>query len=72
MSRVTLVGLPGDQQTRRAQDQLATIRGLRQEYSPCPPSLGELVRLPFMRDQSGRGYFGVPAIEAFVAKQKRP
>ena len=70
VTRVVLIGVAGDHRTEQAQQQLASVEGLGHEYSPCPASLGEVVRLPLLRDENGRGYFGLRAIENFLAKQR--
>ncbi len=70
MTRVVIVGIAGDERTDRMREQLASVEGLSSEYEPCPRSLGEVVQLPFVREETGRSYFGVPAIERFLARQR--
>lgn len=43
---------------------------LAYEFSHCPPSLGEIVKLPILRDINDRGYFGIRAIRLFVERSK--
>ncbi len=70
MCRVELVGVVGDERTERAQERLASVASIEQEFCPCPPSLGERVHVPFVRDETGRGYFGLAAIDKFVERQR--
>lgn len=67
--RVILVGVRGNRDTKRVQKMLASVGGLEQEFSPCPPSLCERVRLPIVRAEADSSYYGVDAIQSFVRNQ---
>ncbi len=69
VSRVVLVGIDGDRATGEARARLESLVGVCNEFYPCPPSLGEVLRLPFVRDDKGRRFCGLEAINSFIADE---
>lgn len=68
MQNVVLVGLVGHADTESARKRLAAVPSIEQSFYPCPASFADEFGLPFVRDQRGRSYFGLAAIDSFIAE----
>ena len=66
---IVIYGIPNDPQNERARQAVQRLHGVSVNQVVCPPSVRDLYRLPFVKDENGGRYFGVEEIERFVTER---
>lgn len=66
---IYIYSIPDDPHNERARHALQRLSGVGISEVVCPPSVRDLYRVPFVRDENGGRYFGVEEIERFVDKR---
>ena len=66
---IVIYGVPDDPNNDRVRGRLRELRGVSVSEVVCPPSVRELYRMPFIRDENGGRHFGVEGIEGFVRRR---